>query len=730
MVGVLKLIIRSLKLPQKLLTVLLEEYCLTYKEFGSYLMIFLLSIPIYIYFFAKACLPDFPGLIVQLLGYYTVVCIVYLFLSVRKSIEEKLSLSLLLTISYTGLKNSPPFSHQTAAAAGFLITVAFFLVLYLIIYNRYYNLTVYKDNPAGLVLYAKKYAVLKFNSEFVAGCIKIKDNAKRSSVRKDIDKFYDSIKRELSQSGANKSIAEYSEEKIKKMGLNGSTGVNPQSNFNKGYVTLVEGIKLPVQDFNGGVPVVYISGLDNHITNTLGFARKCKVGIDSNGQNYIYPTTPYLNQHETSLFTDADNIVNRFSESKLKLIDKNQMKKDIGILDKVEGCCNDFLKRIKETFDIINSQRLETEIERSLRQDIEKISGILSIYKLQVEQKESGSSNNLVEFEEYRNTNAGNKRHNNYAGRGNHENNRITRQSNAFIKSRQEIFAEGMDELENLVGLNGVKNEIKEIIEKYRIDKYAKQVGLAPASINNSFVFLGNPGTGKTSVCKILAKLLFGLDLLKNFEVYEVNRSDLLGNSLSETEDKSRRIIDDVVQRGCLLLIENFHQLVNFHDGKEYGGDAVKIITSALDEYKGRIACVVTGYPEEFVRAIKTGGPDLESRFSNYLYFENLRAEELVKIFEANFCGYRYQLNHESRQHLKKGLVRLVDAYPDFYNALGTKKLFEKAVKKQTSRLSGQQEGLSKDKLMQINKNDIEKAIEEFIKEKNRIEEYQVGESV
>ncbi|MGE5328649.1 MAG: AAA family ATPase, partial [Deltaproteobacteria bacterium] len=712
----------SFKPISKRIEKLTDKYCITREEIKSYINILAYSIPIYLYFVLKLFANNIPNIFVEMFGIYTIIFGIYTFFTSYKNIQEKLPVAVILTVGYVYYQQIPQIYLSDAVKDGFLITLIYLAGVYIIIRSRYYNHVNCSEDPAGLAMFAKKYAVMKFKSEFVASCIKIKSDSTRKSVKSDIDQFYNQIKCELGEAHINKSITEYSEEKLKQEYKREKIAIDI-GDFGKGYVTLTEGIKLSICEFNGGVPVAYIKGLDNHITNTIDFARKCKVGIAINGQNFIYPTTPYLNMFELALLTDVDNILNKFQEERVKGLDVNTIHKEIASLDKALHCYNGFFCRIKETFDKIKLERTETSIERDYCHEIERMAGVIEIYKHEAAKKEE-MAKRAKDFQEY-DAPRGRPRNQSEREKQGEFYGQIKRENETgiynipIVKSRQEVFADGMEQLENIVGLNAVKTEIKEFIDKHRIDKYARNVGLAPVKINSNFVLVGRPGTGKTTFSGILSKILFGLDIIKNDEIHEAGKAELVGNSIGETEEKTAKIINNTVKNGGLLLIKNFDKLIK---EEVYGMEVVKLIVCALQNHNDRFVCTLTGYPEGITQAMRQAGEDFQSLFTNFIFFENCKPEELLKIFEENFCGTRYQLNHDSRQTLKKAFMHLIDSYPDFEFGREVKKIFEKAIRKQTNRLAAHQNDYSKEKLMLISKEDIERAIEEYINEKNRME--------
>jgi hypothetical protein len=206
--------------------------------------------------------------------------------------------------------------------------------------------------------------------------------------------------------------------------------------------------------------------------------------------------------------------------------------------------------------------------------------------------------------------------------------------------------------------------------------------------------------------------------MIKSYDVVEAGKAELIGKTLQETEEKTTKILNEAILRGCLFVIKDFERIYN---EESYGAEVVKLVVCASQGYSDRVSCVLVGNPEGIVPAVKNAGRDFESLFTNFLFFENPKPEDLVKIFESNFCGTRYQLNHEVRQILKKGFMHLIDAYPDFEYTREARRIFEKAVKKQTSRLSSQKNDYSKEKLMQINDQDIEKALQEYLRERENL---------
>lgn len=235
------------------------------------------------------------------------------------------------------------------------------------------------------------------------------------------------------------------------------------------------------------------------------------------------------------------------------------------------------------------------------------------------------------------------------------------------IVAPEKTLDELLKEVDNLIGLEGVKKSIHENITYLNFTKLRKQKGFDDGSnISLHSVFTGNPGTGKTTVVKKLGKIYQKMGLLSKGHVYEVDRSVLVGEYIGQTAPKVKKAIDEA--RGGILFIDEAYSLARSgEDSKDYGKEVIEILIKEMSDGPGDIAIVVAGYPKEMNVFIESN-PGLKSRFSEYFHFDDYLPEELYQI--ALYAAEHKQLTiaEEGQEYLKE---QLTEAYRKRDNSFG-----------------------------------------------------------
>lgn len=201
-------------------------------------------------------------------------------------------------------------------------------------------------------------------------------------------------------------------------------------------------------------------------------------------------------------------------------------------------------------------------------------------------------------------------------------------------KISESTMDEATAELNNLIGLKNVKDEVQKIIDTVKINNKRKEMGLKPITRSMHMVFYGNPGTGKTTVARLMGKILKELGVLEKGHLIEKSRGDLVSQYFGATAGKTKEILRQALNG--VLFIDEAYTLTNGRDGgnmKDYGQEAVEEILKFMSDKEGQIVVIVAGYKEEMQEFLKSN-PGLESRFTTKLEFENYRSEELYEIFE------------------------------------------------------------------------------------------------
>lgn len=248
-----------------------------------------------------------------------------------------------------------------------------------------------------------------------------------------------------------------------------------------------------------------------------------------------------------------------------------------------------------------------------------------------------------------------------------------------------------LSELDSLVGLEAVKEDVNLLIHTIAINEERKKMNLSVPEFSKHLVFYGNPGTGKTTVARIIAGLYKEMGVISKGQFVETDRSGLVAGYVGQTAIKTKELIDSAMG-GVLFIDEAYTLAPEGGSGSDFGQEAIDTLLKAMEDNRDDFVVIVAGYPDLMNRFINSN-PGLSSRFNKYLYFNDYNAEELEKIFVKMCEKYQYVLDEELKQQLPDFFQAMVLTKPDnFANAREVRNIFEKAVQKQSSRLYNDKE--------------------------------------
>lgn len=261
------------------------------------------------------------------------------------------------------------------------------------------------------------------------------------------------------------------------------------------------------------------------------------------------------------------------------------------------------------------------------------------------------------------------------------------------------------EELDNLVGLESVKDEVRSLANFVKVQKQRKEQGMKASSVSYHCVFTGNPGTGKTTIARILAAIYKDLGVLKKGQLVETDRAGLIAAYEGQTAIKTNKIIDQAI--GGVLFIDEAYALLESHGG--YGAEAIATLLKRMEDDRDSLVVIVAGYTNEMKNFIDSN-PGLQSRFTRYIDFPDYSSAELCKIFMMRVKKYGYKLDDDANEYLEEKMADAVaHKTRNFGNARYARNVFEKAITNQANRL-GSQKNPSKDQLARITLDDIQKA--------------------
>ncbi len=262
----------------------------------------------------------------------------------------------------------------------------------------------------------------------------------------------------------------------------------------------------------------------------------------------------------------------------------------------------------------------------------------------------------------------------------------ITPEDIPYEAPKEADLSEVLGKLNDLTGMNNIKEEIKNLVNFLNIEKKRKEKGGAGTALNIHFVFTGNPGTGKTTVARILGDVFKKLGLLAKGHVVEADRSKLVGTTVGSTSPKTNDIIDSAM--GGILFIDEAYTLSPTGGGADYGKEAIDTLLKRLEDDRGKFICVVAGYSNE-MRKFMDANPGLKSRFTKNIHFDDYSAEELMKIFQSMVDKKNLKLDSEADENLLKFFKNIyISRDKNFGNAREVRNIFEMSLQRQGSRLS------------------------------------------
>ncbi len=269
----------------------------------------------------------------------------------------------------------------------------------------------------------------------------------------------------------------------------------------------------------------------------------------------------------------------------------------------------------------------------------------------------------------------------------------------------------GMEELNELIGLQTVKHDVEELVGLAKIRKMREEKGMKSVPVSLHLVFSGNPGTGKTTVARILGKLYKEIGILSTGQMIETDRSGLVAGYVGQTAIKTQKKIQEAM--GGILFIDEAYTL-NQKD-ESFGQEAIDTILKAMEDHRDEFVVIVAGYTQ-LMKDFVESNPGLKSRFNKFFEFPDYTSDELQQIFELQCNKYQYKLTDEADAAVRKEIIRLEEQKGEnFANAREVRNLFEKIITNQAARVSALEE-VDEEMLSTITIDDLTDEFEEELK--------------
>lgn len=261
------------------------------------------------------------------------------------------------------------------------------------------------------------------------------------------------------------------------------------------------------------------------------------------------------------------------------------------------------------------------------------------------------------------------------------------------------------NQLNQLVGLNVVKNQVNDLIIYNKIQKVREKQGLKMTSKTMHMAFLGNPGTAKTTVARIVGKIYKSLGLLSKGHFIEASRTDLIAEYQGQTAIKVKKLINRA--KGGVLFIDEAYSITENDQSDSFGRECLTELTKALEDYRDDLVVIVAGYPD-LMNTFFESNPGLKSRFNTFIQFPDYTLDELVSIFNYTCKDNDYLPSKEALIKVREFLkIKLEENDTNFSNGRFVRNMFDDIVLNQSKRLVSNINSLNKNSLIEIKAVDI-----------------------
>lgn len=217
------------------------------------------------------------------------------------------------------------------------------------------------------------------------------------------------------------------------------------------------------------------------------------------------------------------------------------------------------------------------------------------------------------------------------------------------VKQKTETVDEVLRELENMTGLSNVKKEVAELVHWLKFNTLRQQAGLKTSPVTLHSIYSGSPGTGKTTVARLIGRLFKAMNILRKGHVVEVARQDLVAEYIGQTAVKTQKKIDEAM--GGLLFIDEAYTLARGHEN-DFGREAIDTLVKSMEDHRDHFIVILAGYKNEMTGLLKLN-PGLESRFSRNFHFADYDGEELLVIAQKMLKEHQFFLDEKAEQELR-----------------------------------------------------------------------------